>query len=109
MKTKKVLAKNSLDDWYLTTKLGEYCEDDQHCIQCEPNGNCDACGTINGRYMEVVNEYASTCDWCGELTSHEEMVMDPLTQLGYCIQCVNNGEMPAEILKRLENKNEVNK
>jgi hypothetical protein len=49
--------------------------------------------------MEVVNEYASTCDWCGELTSHEEMEMDPITQLGYCPNCIK--ELPAEIRGRL--------
>lgn len=48
---------------------------------------------ILGRYMEVVNEYASTCDGCAELTMHELMTMDEKTQLGYCEKCVNNGEM----------------
>jgi uncharacterized Zn finger protein len=39
--------------------------------------------------MEVVNEYASTCDGCSELTSHELMTMDKKTQLGYCQDCVD--------------------
>jgi hypothetical protein len=40
--------------------------------------------------MEAVNEYASTCDGCAELTMHEEMWMDPKTQLGYCEKCVKS-------------------
>ena len=51
---------------------------------------------ICGRYMEVVNQYASTCDGCSELTMHENMTMDEETQLGYCETCQkirdNNGK-----------------
>ena len=70
--------------------------DDKTCPICEfplsehPRGEeCydDAC--ICGRYMEVVNEYASTCDGCQELTMHEMMTMDRETQLGYCGDCVD--------------------
>jgi hypothetical protein len=42
---------------------------------------------IDGRYTEAVSEYASTCDGCGDLTMHEEMIMDDETQLGYCECC----------------------
>ena len=42
---------------------------------------------IDGRFVDVVNEYASTCDGCGELTMHESMAMDNETQLGYCKDC----------------------
>jgi len=42
---------------------------------------------ICGRYTEAVNEYASTCDGCQELTHHAEMTMDEITQLGYCPEC----------------------
>ena len=48
---------------------------------------------ILGRNIEVVNEYASTCDGCQELTSHELMEMDEKTQLGFCEECVENGTM----------------
>jgi hypothetical protein len=46
---------------------------------------CDNC--VDGRDIELVSEYASTCDGCGELTSHVEIVMDNETQLGYCEEC----------------------
>jgi hypothetical protein len=52
--------------------------------------------------MEAVNEYASTCDYCGELTSHTLMRMDPETQLGYCHDCVDSNELSPEIRERLE-------
>lgn len=65
-----------------------------YCIYChfpisEHPGEqaCSDDEEILGRYMEVVNEYASTCDGCGELTMHEEMEMDEETQLGYCNEC----------------------
>ena len=44
---------------------------------------------ICGRNMEVVNEYASTCDGCAELEMHEFLTMDSETQLGYCPNCVD--------------------
>ena len=47
---------------------------------------------ICGRYMEVVNCYASTCDGCSELTMHELMTMDEETQLGYCEKCMKKRE-----------------
>ncbi|MFZ2225814.1 MAG: hypothetical protein WA064_00120 [Candidatus Moraniibacteriota bacterium] len=46
---------------------------------------CDDC--VEGRDIGVVCEYASTCDGCGELFSHEELEMDPETYLGYCEEC----------------------
>lgn len=46
---------------------------------------------ICGRTLEVVNEYASTCDGCSELTHHDLMVMDSKTQLGYCEMCIERG------------------
>lgn len=51
--------------------------------------------------MEVVNEYASTCDGpCAELTHHDLLAMDSETQLGYCEDCIP--ELPREIRNRLE-------
>lgn len=51
-------------------------------IECPDD---DAC---YGRTMEVVCQYASTCDGCGEMTMHDMMEMDEETQLGYCESCV---------------------
>ena len=66
------------------------------CLICEfplsehPRGEeCYDDKCILGRYMEVVNNYASTCDGCQELTMHEDMMMDEETQLGYCEDCVD--------------------
>lgn len=47
--------------------------------------DCEDC--VDGRDIQVVSDYASTCDGCGELTPHEEMTMDKETQLGYCPKC----------------------
>lgn len=59
-------------------------------ISDHPDGlECEDHECILGRYMEVVNEYASTCDGCGELTLHDCMTMDEKTQLGYCSDCVD--------------------
>lgn len=81
--------------WFHGTELDRdedsregFCAPGQHCEVCNPNGDCERCGTIDGRSMEVVNEYASTCDGCGELAMHEAMEMDPKTQFGYCEDCV---------------------
>ena len=76
-----------------------------NCFRWEPGideDSCDDC--IDGRFTDEVNIYASTCDGCGELTSHEEMRMDKETQLGYCEICV--GEMSEEEIKKLETCNE---
>jgi hypothetical protein len=77
----------------------------EECIGCSLNddptqpGSCDDC--VDGRYIEAVCKYASTCDGCGELVSHENMEMDPETQLGYCEVCVAENRIPPEILQRL--------
>lgn len=78
-------------NWYkqAVPNDGHYgCGPDTRCPQAEKNGNCDHCGTIDGRWMEAVNEYASTCDGCSKLAMHDGMVMDVKTQLGYCEKCV---------------------
>ena len=54
---------------------------------------CDDC--VDGRFLEEVNIYASTCDGCGNLTHHELLTMDKETQLGYCETCAK--EMGMEI------------
>lgn len=56
-----------------------------------PEDHCPTCDShtcVDGRTLEVVNQYASTCDCCGELTHHHNLTMDPVTQLGYCDICV---------------------
>jgi hypothetical protein len=70
-------------------------------LQPAHHGLGDVCDTIDGRYMPAVNEYASTCDGgCMELTMHELMIMDPVTQLGYCSECIPN--QPDTVRGRLE-------
>ncbi|MFA6447718.1 MAG: hypothetical protein WCW31_05745 [Patescibacteria group bacterium] len=60
--------------------------DFKDCALWKPDKEqCDDC--IDGRFIDAVSEYASTCDGCGELTHHDLMVMDPKTQLGYCKPC----------------------
>lgn len=86
--------------WYLQTSLGRICATDTHCECCANNGDCDNCGTIDGRWMEAVNEYASTCDHCAEITHHSLLTMDTSSQLGYCEDCVS--KVSVEIRMRLE-------
>lgn len=69
----------------------ETCSKNMHCSECKPDGDCDRCETIDGIVMEVVNNYASTCDHCHDLTMHVDMKMDPVTQFGYCPKCVKKG------------------
>lgn len=52
--------------------------------------NCESETCIDGRQIEAVNEYASTCDGCGELIHHDLLTMDEETQLGYCKECMKN-------------------
>jgi predicted sulfurtransferase len=92
-----------ISSWYEKTKLGESCDFHTHCPDCETNGNCEHCDTMDGRCIEAVNEYASTCDGCGEQTSHVEMLMDTQTQLGYCPKCVS--EMSEEDRIKLMEEN----
>lgn len=87
--------------WYEQSILGDGCGVNTHCEHCEPNGDCDICGTMDGRDMECVNEYASTCDGpCAELTHHDYLTMDTKTQLGYCDDCIPG--LSQEIKDRLE-------
>lgn len=67
------------------------CCGDVRCHHCGPDGVCDHCDTIDGRLVEEVSEYASTCDYCCELAMHESMIMDERTQLGICDRCIDKG------------------
>ena len=75
------------DPWYKRTELGDMCGPETHCPDATEDGACDTCDTIDGRWVQAVSDYASTCDGCQELTHHEEMSMDVSTQLGYCEKC----------------------
>jgi len=46
---------------------------------------------VDGRWIDAVAEYASTCDGCSELTMHDSMEMDHETQFGFCERCMKNG------------------
>lgn len=89
----KILPIQKVNDevsyWYERAELCDYrkCTADYRCSECQPDGICDACDTIDGRWVQAVSDYASTCDGCAELTMHEEMEMDEETQLGYCQEC----------------------
>lgn len=66
---------SAVEDFLVANFLGmETREDDQY--------------EVDGRFTDAVNEYASTCDGCGKMAMHEDMVMNEETQLGYCPQCV---------------------
>ena len=91
--------------WYEKAKLdpsrNAQCTYNTRCSHAEPNGNCDNCDTIDGRWMGAVCEYASTCDGgCMELTHRYHLTMDPYTQLGYCDDCIP--KQKADLRKRLE-------
>lgn len=91
--------------WYLQTELAPEargCTDSWHCEDCKPNGDCHVCETIDGRWVDAVNCYASTCDCCAELAHHDYQRMDPVTQLGYCPSCID--ELPPDIKARLEHE-----
>lgn len=58
------------------------------CKKCKYEFRKDDDDEVDGRWLEAVNEYASTCDGCGELTHHDNQTMDKETQLGYCPECM---------------------
>jgi len=93
-------VKARASEWYRNARLREDCSSDTRCKDAEPNGNCDTCDTMDGRFIEAVSEYASTCDGeCMELTHHHHLYMDPETQLGYCQRCIP--KMPEEVQGRV--------
>lgn len=101
MAKKKQRTKLKRSSWFEEAKLSDRCTSGDvptRCPNCKPNGDCDSCDTIDGRWIQAVCEYASTCDGCGELTMHEHMAMDPKTQLGYCEVCAL--KQPAEVRAR---------
>ena len=77
--------------WFEKAEPGKECTPNARCENAETNGNCDYCRTMDGRGIEEINCYASTCDCCGELTMHEEMEMNEENQLGTCEVCIAKG------------------
>jgi hypothetical protein len=102
--------------WYKKAKLADACTIETHCIDCDPDGICDICDTVEGVYagsntlaglgntplgLNGVFAYAGTCDGpCMELTENQALSMDPHTQLGYCDSCL--AEIDPEIRQRIE-------
>ena len=81
--------------WFLAATLDKYCSADTRCQECRPDGDCDKCDSIEGRWIQAVCEYASTCDVCGELTSHVCFAfVDEETDLGCCEACFEKGQLP---------------
>jgi hypothetical protein len=77
---------NGDKEWWINgIMVDEYDPNNEDCKDCEYR-DCESC--CDGRFTDAVNEYASTCDGCGELTSNELMWYDEKTQLGYCDECV---------------------
>ncbi|HEX3100063.1 MAG TPA: hypothetical protein VHQ41_03800 [Patescibacteria group bacterium] len=91
-----------LSDYIKNTWLGEECNVifGSHCEECDEYGFCDFCGTFEGRNMEAISDYASTCDGCYDHTAHQLMSMDPQTQLGYCAHCLE--KIDSETRERIE-------
>ena len=79
-----------LSDYKKTTWLGDECSISlgSHCEDCDEYGFCDSCNSFEGRNMEAIFDYASTCDGCMVLTHYQGMSMDPQTQLRYCDECL---------------------
>lgn len=82
----------SENDWFLNATPCACCcngAGGRKCDQCEPDGFCDYCETFEGRGIEQICEYASTCDGCGELVHHDLQRIPPGSndQLGYCWDC----------------------
>ena len=74
----------------------------EECPEDFDNPDCANCGVPDcqdGRYLPAVNEYASTCDGCAELTHHDLMVVDKNTQFGYCDDCVENNNLPNDFVE----------
>jgi hypothetical protein len=73
------MPKNTLPEEAICTRT--YCA----LFDPEDPGECEDC--IDGRWLEAVNQYASTCDGCGEQVHHDLQDMDEETQFGYCRKC----------------------
>lgn len=74
--------------WYEDAKLGIGCSNPPtRCPDCQPDGFCESCDSFEGRWIESICEYASTCDGCHELVHHDLQRTEGDSQLGYCANC----------------------
>lgn len=105
-----------LSEYYKNTSLGEICTPQTYCIDCDVDGLCDPCDTVEGVYAgsntlaglgcapvgtSGVFAHSGTCDGpCMELVSYQLQHMDPHTQLGYCDECMEL--IDPEIRERIE-------
>lgn len=98
---------SNISPWYVAAVLDRSrfpgCSAYECCEDCDPNGSCDQCDTVDGRWIEAVCEYASTCDYCGELTAHVQMSMNPETQQGFCDECFNKA-VRVKLIKRCDHR-----
>lgn len=110
------LKLEEVSKWYKNTTLGSKCTKETHCVDCDLDGLCEPCDTVEGVYAgsntlaglggspvgaSGVFAHASTCDGpCMELTSNQLLNMDPQTQLAYCDGCLE--DVNPEIRKRIE-------
>ena len=81
-----------ISHWYMIALPADSCSNGHsgfRCDRCEPDGFCDSCETFEGRGIELICEYASTCDGCHELVHHDLQRTIPGSddQLGYCYNC----------------------
>ena len=73
--------------WYDEAKIGtNCCNPPERCPDCQPDGFCESCDSFEGRSLECINEYASTCDGCYQLVHHDLQRLD-CDGLGYCEKC----------------------
>lgn len=107
-----------MSNWYKDAILADTCTPETHCVDCEIDGLCEPCDTVEGVYAGSntlaglggspvgtggVFDHSSTCDGpCMELTANQLLHMDPQTQLGYCDSCMYDDAFDPDILKRIE-------
>lgn len=73
--------------WFDEAKLGtSCCNPQERCPECQPDGFCEPCDSFQGRSIECISEYASTCDGCCQLVHHDLQHLDS-DGLGYCENC----------------------
>lgn len=85
-------VKMIMESYIKTTKLAEFCEFigiySTHCKNCEPDGICYSCDTVEGRWSQGEDIFHS-CDGCGNGVINDLSYSDDKTQLSYCWECAN--------------------
>lgn len=73
-----------------STELAEHCqfagEDSTHCKDCEEDGICYMCDTVEGRWSQG-NDIFHSCDGCSRGVITNLSYFDEKTQLSYCDEC----------------------